>query len=197
MHEAEKYLRENPGHLYVRYRGEKRRLFITRDGVICKICKGRRNAGYPFSDWAGVSKIFYPVPKTDLQKNPVEKYRREASKAGFTNDFIRRCREADANRTLYENGITTGNAIDGKIITLASVAKAAPYEAERFLAAMKNRTVCHSGRFPFRGYEGTLEVTVDERGEPMGYLAVEFKNCGNGYYYQLINEQNFIGYDVD
>jgi hypothetical protein len=198
MHEAEKYLLENnSGRVYVRYCGEKRRLFITGGGVICMVSQGRRNVGYPFSDWEGISKVLYPVPTTDLQKNLVEKYRREASKASFTNHFIRLCREADAGKTLYENGITTENAIDGKIISLASVAKAAPYEAERFQTAMKNRTVYHSSRFPFRGYEGTLEVSVNEQGEPMGHLAVEYKNCGNGYYYLFINDQNFIGYDVD
>ena len=30
-----------------------------------------------------------------------------------------------------------------------------------------------------------------------GYFAKEFRNCGNGYYYLLINDNYFIGYDVD
>ena len=30
-----------------------------------------------------------------------------------------------------------------------------------------------------------------------GYLSLEYKGCGNGYYYLLINDDNFIGYDVD
>jgi len=197
MHKAEKYLRENSGHLYVCYKGEKRKLFITGTSIICMIGKGRRNVGYPFSDWDGISKIYFPTSETDLQRKLVEKYRQEATKATFSNPFIRDCLKADAGKNLYENNITTGNGIDGKIISLASIAKVEPYAVERFIAAMENRTAYHSSRFPFRGYDGSLEVTVNGQGEAMGHFAMEYKNCGNGYYYLLINDKNFIGYDVD
>jgi hypothetical protein len=197
MHEAEKHLRENSGHLYVCYKGGKRRLFITGTGTICMIGKRRRNVGYPFSDWEGISKLYHPPSENDLQRKLVEKYRKEASKATFVNQFIRDCLKADAGKSLYENNITTGNGIDGKIISVASIEKVEPFAVDRFNAAMKNRTPYHSFRFPFRGYDGSLEVTVNEQNEPVGHFAMEYKNCGNGYYYLLINDQNFIGYDVD
>jgi len=197
MHEAEKYLKENPGHLYVSYQGKKRRLFISHRGIICMIGKRRRNAGYPFSDWEGITKVYYPAGESDIQRKLVEKYRQEASKATFTNQFIRDCLGADAGKSLYENHITTGNGIDGKIISLASIAKTNPYAVDCFVEAMQNRSPYRSLRFPFRGYECSLGVTVNKQGEPVGHFAMEFKNCGNGYYYMLINDKNFIGYDVD
>ena len=59
MHKAEKYLRETKlGYLYVRYHGEKRRLFIARQGDVCMVRKGHRNWGDPFSDWENVTIIF-------------------------------------------------------------------------------------------------------------------------------------------
>ena len=206
IHEAEQYLKENqPGQLYVRYRGEKRRLFITKEGSICIICKGRKGWGNPFSDWEGITKIYFPKTELEKDRNLVEKYRREASKATFTNPFIRDCLKADVSKSLYENHITTGNAIDGKIITLSSVRNAAGNdEMLQFERAVKYGLNYRSCRFPFRGYEATLEVAAVQHstdyfdaGDVMGYLSVEYKGCGNGYYYLLINDENFIGYDVD
>jgi hypothetical protein len=200
MHEAEKYLRETSGYLYVRYHGEKRRLFIAREDDICMVRKGEMNWGDSFSDWEGITKIYFP--KNENEENEqnlklVEKYRREASKATFTNDFIRDCLSADANKSLYENRITTGNRIDGKIISLASIAERKPYAIKEFQEAMKKCINSRSCRFSFRGYECSLHVTVNEQNEAMGSFAMEYKNCGNGYYYLLINDENFIGYDID
>ena len=31
----------------------------------------------------------------------------------------------------------------------------------------------------------------------MAGLNMEYENCGNGYYYMLINEDRFIGIDID
>jgi hypothetical protein len=206
IHEAEQYLKDNkPGQLYVRYRGEKRKLFITKDGTICMVSKGRRNRGCPFSDWEGITKSYFPKPEGENDRNLVEKYRREASKATFTNPFIRDCLKADASKSLYENHITTGNAIDGKIITLSSVRNTVgSYEMLQFERAVKYGLNYRSCRFPFRGYEATLEVAAiqhscDTRkaGDVYGYLSVEYKGYGNGYYYLLINDENFIGYEVD
>jgi len=198
MHEAEKYLKENkPGHLYVRYRGEKRRLFITESNYIGMISKRRRHYGYPFSDWEGIDKVYFPDSETDRNRKVVKKYITEASKATFINDFIRHCLQADTEKSPYQNGISTGNRIDGKIISLASIAKTSPNDAKMFEEAMKKRIQFSSPRFRFRGYDGSFEVTVNKRGEATGYFSMEYQGCGNGYYYLLINDQNFIGYDID
>jgi len=198
MHEAEKYLRENPGHLlYVCYQGKNRRLFISAGGYVCMLREGCRNAGDRFSDWEGITKVCYPDCESDRQRKLVEKYRREASKATFTNRFIRNCLDADAGKSLFENSLTSGNGIDGKIISLASIAKANPSSVERFKEAMKDRLQYLSFSFWFRGYEASLAVTVNEHKEPTGSFSMEYKNCGNGYYYMLINDENFIGYDID
>jgi hypothetical protein len=68
MHEAEKYLRENRGHLYVQYHGEKRRLFKTDSGSIAMITKWMRNRGHIFSDRDGITKIYCPDSETERQR---------------------------------------------------------------------------------------------------------------------------------
>ena len=73
-----------------------------------------------------------------------------------------------------------------------------------FCEAVRSRTPFHSGRFDFRGYDGSLWVEPcdkDDGYHRVGDLAAgfskEYRGCGNGYYYLLINEQTFIGCDID
>lgn len=135
----------------------------------------------------------------------VRKYQREAAKAGFTNPFIRKIQHADCNKTLYENRITTGNCIDGQIITLDAVRKWCGTGVYlQFCKAVKNHTPFHSLRFNFRGYDGSLWVEPHDNddsyyraGDLSAGFSKEFRNSLNGYYYLLINERTFIGYDVD
>jgi hypothetical protein len=69
MHEAEKYLRENNiGHLYVRYRSEKRRLFIARQGDVCMVRKRHGNWGDPFTDWKSITKIYFPESENERNR---------------------------------------------------------------------------------------------------------------------------------
>ena len=89
----------------------------------------------------------------------IRKNQREAAKAGFTNPFIRKIQNADCNKTLYENRITTGNCIDGQIITLDAVRKwCGTGGYQQFREAVKNRIPFRSSRFDFRGYDGSLWV---------------------------------------
>lgn len=165
MHAAEQYLRnsQTPNSLYVQYKGQRRRLFYNSDQNVCgiiAICKRRR--GYKFSDWDGIEKIFWPATAEDLaevNRRLIRKFQREAAKAGFTNSFIRKIQNADYNKDLYKNGITTGTRIDGQIITLEAVRKWCGEETYRnFYEAVRNRTSYHSERFDFRGYDGSLWV---------------------------------------
>ena len=196
MHEIEKYLKDNKsGTVFVRYRGKKRRLFFSSRDEVCMVRQGHSFWGKPFSDWEGVSKVYVPETEAEKQKKLVRLYRREARKATFTNPFIRQCLQADTGKSLSENGITTGNWNDGGMISLASLAKVAPLAAEKFQSSFKQCMPYISWRFPFLGYECIMEVTVNEQGEATGRLTLEFK--GYFYCYMLINDQIFIGYDLD
>lgn len=212
MHTAEEYLRnpETPDHLYIHYKGKRRKLFFNKDqNIIGIIAIGKRIKGYVFSDWNGIEKIFdkqsQPKNAVEINRHLIRKYQREAAKAGFTNPFIRKIQAADYNKGLYENGITTGNRIDGQIITLEAVRKWCDSQTHQdFCEAIKNHTPFHSARFNFRGYDGSLWVDIFEKddgyhcaGDMNAGFSKEFRNCGNGYYYLLVNEQTFIGYDVD
>lgn len=211
MHEAEQYLRnpETPNSLYVQYKSRRRRLFFNRDqNVIGIVAIGKRNREHEFSDWQGIERIIPPTAADDpaeINRRMIRKYQREAAKAGFTNPFIRKILNADYGKNLYENGITTGTCIDGQIITLDAVRKWCGETVYKpFCEAVRNRISYHSERFEFRGYDGSLWVEPCNKddgyrwaGDLKAGFSKEYRNCGNGYYYLLINERTFIGYDVD
>lgn len=152
--------------------------------------------------------VFRPVVHSDAQYNEkmARKFRTKAEKATFTNCFIRKCLQADPTKSPYENGLTKGSGVDGKIVSVKSIAKEYPEIVVRMREAMKNREEWRCSRWLFRGYDMTINVVpvtmntpeYDHRkGDLRVYLSLEYRNCGNGYYYELINDDEFIGVDVD
>jgi len=41
------------------------------------------------------------------------------------------------------------------------------------------------------------DAKTDKSDAKTAGFSEEFRGCGNGYYYLLINDENFIGYDID
>lgn len=212
IHPAEEFLRnpDNPPYLSVRYLGKKRRLFINdRKGQLYMFLKGSRKKGYAFHDINGISKVYLPLERKkdspeERERRHVLKCKREAGKATFTNPFIRKCLAADESKTAYDNGISGGSVNSGKIISLDSIAQKHPWEVKLFRQALAEGRPYTSCRESFRGYEMTLSLetykegdTHNQPGDIRGFLSLEYKDCLNGYYYLLINDNNFIGYDKD
>ena len=200
-HEAEAYLRnpENPSSVYVRIGGKRRRIFMNRGtGQFGIIAEGKRNFGYIFDSWKAIEKVYYPASEAEKEKNLVKKYQRLAEKATFKSPWLDIIKEASEDKSLFENRITTGNRIDGKVITLKTIEKyCGDFVANRFREAVKNCTNWYSSTFDFGGYDGRLWVEPREDGKIAAGFSKEFRGCGNGYYYLLINDETFIGYDVD
>lgn len=191
---------------------KKFRLFIADNlGYVCYFGKGKKRFGYRLdaTHLFKFKKFLYPSTLTKEQKtfNVIHKYKTYAEKARFTNDWLDKCLElpdtfndwvADGKKGLYEYGITTGNGIDGKVITIDGIAKEYSGIASEIRQAVSNCINYHSSRVRFRGYDMSIEIRYDEdTGEIRGWLSMEYKDCGNGYYYLLINNDAFIGYDVD
>lgn len=210
MHTAEEYLRDpnNVPYLYVRIGGKRRKLFINRDGNEIGILAPRKKRyGHLFCGWDTIEKIYFPTERSDMdtRAKQVAKYRRMAHQASFTSPYLREIQCADPTKCLYENHITTGTRIDGQVITLNAVEKwCGEITMQMFRQAVRNCESFHSTRFNFRGYDGSLWVEPckeNERDYQKGDLRAgfskEFRDCGNGYYYLLINDENFIGYDID
>lgn len=150
--------------------------------------------------------------------NRIAKYRKMAMKATFSNDWIESCKKLPASfeeykkdvvteeygkpcephlKSLYDYSITTGNKIDGDVISIDRIDKQYKRVAEKIREVIKNQTkesIC--SRYQFAGYEMSISSYGDEGRWQMS-LSLEYKGCGNGYYYLLINDDNFIGYDVD
>ncbi|QQS33020.1 MAG: hypothetical protein IPM50_00085 [Acidobacteriota bacterium] len=210
--------------------GKKHRFFISDGGSLCRFKPRSSRRGYTVyeSDLAIYSRfISSKPPQTGEEKirkeyRLIEKYKRMAGEASFSNPFIRDCLalpDIDAWRkdlvepnswetgksqrpkTLYELHITTGTNIDGKVISLNRIAKKYPREIERLREAIRMRSAGAfiTGRWAkFAGYDISIETDLNtETGDFRGFLSLEYAGCGNGYYYLLINDENFIGYDVD
>lgn len=196
--------------------GRTYRFFVTKNNILCQYKKGSSRTGLRFTEeqFRTLEKFQSPKVLTDEDKSKkqfaeLDKYRKMAEKASFTNNFVESCKNLpktfqqwkdEGCKSLYEYHITTGNAIDGKVISIKRIGKQYPHFAERLKQAIINKTettIC--SRVPFAGYEMTIEVMNKEgaAGEFKAFLSLEFKGCGNGYYYLLINDENFIGYDVD
>lgn len=210
MHEAEQYLLNpvNSTRLYVRIAGKRRTLFINREAnQIGIIAPKKKNRGYLFDSWDSIEKIYYPVKQDratyqQRQFRLLNKYQKLATKATFSNIYTRSILNADPTKTLFENSITTGTRIDGQVISLEAIRKwCGESNYQNFKEALKDKKTFDSGRFDFRGYDGRLWIAVYENKDGINEInagfSKEYRNCGNGYYYLLINDDNFIGYDID
>lgn len=182
---------------------ERRRLFLSAQGNICEFARRSKTKGYPIDieiieGWSDMTRVVSSEP--DI----VAKFRRYASRATFPSQFIRKCLEADPTKSRYENRLTTGTSIDGEIISLKAIERYAPYAVQEFRKALKERHDYNSHRFDFRGYDGSLWLKVVEKdngyykaGDIAAGFSKEYRGCGNGYYYSLIDDEHFIGTDID
>lgn len=182
---------------------ERRRLFYSAQGNICEFARRSRRRGYiipqsTVANWLGLAKVVKP------ETNIVEKFRRYASRATFPSAFVRKCLMADPTKSCYENQLTSGTRIDGEIISLNAVERHAPWAVEEFRKALAERRAYCSGTFRFRGYDGTLWIEIADKdngyyrkGDIKAGLSKEYRGCGNGYSYLLIDDEHFIGVDID
>ena len=172
FHPAEEYLRneKNPTSLYVRISGERRKLFINRsdgEGVIGIIAKGKRKRGYVFNAWSSIEKVYYPTTENE--------------------------EEAEKKMILKYQKLARLATI-----RLSTIEKYCGYMVMAcFREAFKKKEKYSSYRFDFCGYDGTLWCEPKENGDMIAGFSKEYRNCGNGYYYLLINDDCVIGYDID
>ncbi len=197
--------------------GMKHRFFISGSGNLCRYKPRSGIRGYIIgqTDFDSYKKFQFKTDKTEEQKlkteyNKIAKYKKLAEQATFSNDWIEDCKRLptfEEFRTykkeneygiLFNLGITTGNKIDGKVISLNRIAKKylGAIQILREAIATQKAVGTIISNVPFAGYE--MRISVEQRGDGIvGFLSLEYKGCGNGYYYLLINDENFIGYDVD
>ena len=197
IEQAKVYLQEHQyGRLRVIYDGKQRTIANSAFGSGVLVNIPHKRCGH-WIDWAKVEKVWRDVPPSD--QKITEKFIEKAKKATFTNDYIRKCLGSDPTKGPCANRLSTGVPIEGKIISLKSIGRQYPNIERSFREALKAKKNYHSSRVPFRGYEATLELwhPGDNPDEINGSLSLEYKDCGNGYYYILINDDEFIGYDID
>lgn len=198
IEQAQAYLRENTyGKLRALIRdpfyGQRNATLCNGNSAVMVLSPKRRTRGYNIQ-WEWVLKVFAPAEP----KNPTLKFIKEAQKADFTNRFIKKCLNANPALGPYQNGLTTGTSIDGKCITVEALRKDFEYTGliERFWDAFNKGEEWNSYRYRWRGYDMSLWVN-NVNGDVSAGLNMEYLDCGNGYYYMLINRDKFIGIDID
>lgn len=207
VNEAQAYLKGAPGRrLRVETATGGRTIFYNGElDAFGMLYPRSQRRGHRF-DWESLTLIHPPkqeMSADERSRRDVLKYKTKAASATFTNSFIRKCLAADPQKGVYANGLSTGVPIEGRIITLAAVGRSYPRVEEEFRAALhrmetgRDGTPYHSGRLRWRGYDLSLDLERRENGDICGFLSLEYKDCGNGYYYLLVNDDEFIGYDID
>lgn len=182
---------------------EKKRLFLSAQGNVCEFAPRSRKRGYAIplnvvESWRSIEEV------QRNEADTVAKFRRYAARASFPSAFVRKCLAADTTKDCYENRLTTDTRIDGEIISLNAIERYAPYSVREFRKALMERREYHSCRFDFRGYDGSLWIEIAEKddnyyrkGDVKAGFNKEYRGCGNGYYYSLIDDEHFIGTDID
>lgn len=195
IQKAKEYLKDN-GKLQCIIDKRKRTLFYnSQTDVFGILAHGKRKSGYVFTDWHKVTRFIYPAPKRERERRIVRKMKKLASLASFSNNYIRKVLAADDNKGVFEQNLTTGTRIDGDVVTFKSIANHSYGFIERFQQAMKEKKEFWD-TFDYNGYDGSVHLAWID-GEPYGYFNKEYRGCANGYYYLLINDHTFIGYDID
>lgn len=182
-------------------------------GYLCYFKPRSRRRGYPFYEnqfdtlvsFNG-EKVITEADKDMTEYKMVAKFRKMAQKASFKNSFINDCLAlpatfeqwvAEGKKDAYNYGVTTGCSVTGKVISIESFLKDFPYYRASLTYAIAKKTTWSSGRNRWRGYDCSISFEHNETEGWRGFLSMEYKGCGNGYYYLLINDENFIGYDKD
>jgi hypothetical protein len=187
---------------------EKFRLFKDQFGTLCYFRKGSSKRGYLLLEahLKGFRKFIFKteINDEDTSWKTINKFRSYAEKASFSNCFIEACLklpktkeqwQIEGNKSLYEYGVTTGTRNEGEVITINGLKK--HFNINAIKNAIKTKTSYSMHRVDFRGYDTSVSIEIGDDGLMRGFLSLEYRNTGNGHYYNLINDDCFIYTDLD
>lgn len=188
------------------------RLFVSGSGNLCYFPPRMKRRGLVVNTefLETIEKLnFIQDENSDLKTfKIILKYHKKALKNNsFTNSFIESCKKLpgtfdqwvkEDKKSLYEYGITTGNKIDGKIITLKSI-KTFSFNAigNEVLKAINQKKEYRTSNFTYNSMDANISVYLNTVNKVQCSLNLYGKKDGKEYSYLLINEAEFIGYDVD
>ena len=154
-----------------------------------------------FTNWASIEKTYYPSQKQKWTRTEKLILKYQKSKASACHAHKRLVAQNSLKR-LLENPFTR---------TVLRPAHASTASASGFLHRKILRNgeyaafpTSHEGEekfflFPLRFTAMTARCGAEraENGDMAAGFGKEFRNCGNGYYYLLVNDEYMIGYDID
>lgn len=122
----------------------------------------------------------------------VNKYRRLAQEADFSNDFINRCLVASTEQSLSQSGLCLNRLLAGKVITVERILKHIGALENRVLLSLSEHSSLRTPIFDFWGTKATIEFCGDSKSFH-GMLRL-IKPRSIDEHYMLINQRTFIGY---
>ncbi len=180
----------------------KKRLFVSKKGELCVFNEKSKKYGSPFSlnQFKQITKIKFETNKHEKLAMLVDKYRRYALKADFTNQFIRSCQSLPNDLSILNDqiqsnplliGLDTLSDKIGKVVSLSRCEKSLN-ETPRTLSQIVH------GRLSVTLPEKTMDnristVTFSPNGEEYeGRLTMGLKGSSKADVYKLINSESFI-----
>lgn len=188
--------------------GEKKRLFYSANGYICEFMKGSTKRGYILSDpsisniktclpYAVDNALLYKRLETlifKLEKSGLWCDLKDALKILHSKGFEEFNRYASFNYSQCREWEDANNAhigLDSLINTLKKGFKSINFDSTN----LKNHvTQCFNQRIELRtawrkGYDNSIEYSPSRN---KAWYSEEYKNCGNGHYYLMINATQAI-----
>lgn len=202
--------------------GEKvrKRLFVYANSYLCEFVKNSRKKGqilFDVNGWENIE-VFNKAEKSDYDKlmNTVRKAHVFLSKSGFwpcfkadmeflmntEREVLEKVIEGDYDAYMNFRKENNLNMCGDMFFNLISVGiKTIKYEKYFRKYQMNNvkKSIDLKSDFRFRwrnGYDNSIEIKNDE-GVLKGWYSEEYKGCGNGYYYYMIDEKHVLFCEKD
>lgn len=190
-------------------RTEKKRLFYHSNYGVCEFNRRSRSLGHLFG-LSDVCDIDLPTKKSDIENlrhnlRRVEKYLTNsglwASKLARVAEYLAMTDDELQNEynNQFENspfGLDSMLAMcENKAIKTANYYKYAHFTKERVKEAIANKGDFQD--FWEKGYDNRIALETGKDGEYRGWYSEEYRGCGNGHYYFLLDETHVLFIEND
>lgn len=188
--------------------GKRMKMFLSSDNVLCYIPPSMRRRGFAYNRINGDMFEVISAKRGEDEKKfaLISKYRKLANSSTLQNDFISACLSlpsnfdrwvSDGSQSLYKYGVTTGSAVDGKIITVRKVNFLLGYTTvQKMIDSYRKTGVNRAASLSTDEFTGRVYVDGADNGGVYVGLCLSLKD-GEDNFYALINPDNFIGRDSD
>lgn len=213
--------------VFVNGKTEKKRLFVSSSGDLCEYVKRSKRYGYPLNDYQLCSwESITPCKQTDdltkiknFMKKVIKYLNQSGLWANIKNDYeiilaqgddflidLIQSNWTDKRDKLHKLAVSLGKDnlsfhCDSIVDTARKGIKNVNYDtySKLYVVSMVEDGI-KKGNFPNyrwrKGYDNSVEVKTNDN-IVCGWYSEEYKDCGNGHYYLLIDARHAFFYEND